>query len=306
MNFNSFVFSAPQSSYDKETFQEELIWVPRKKKMASEPQNVKVRAASQDKAIIKRSSVRKFSRVYKISHEDANIVDTQEISTRIQACMQSLEFTEKEQREEFDLHDISFSKPSPYSRGASPKANSGKCLDVQAVQTKLIEEDLNSKDICVSGLNPIKKHHHSLENVKGCPELKTKKTSKSIGCFSFLGRRKSTKGISAENDQSRNSSRLLKRSSITEMSISTSKRSHFAETITYIRATQTGGTQNNYGAEAVQQGGIPCLFLKNKPPTAKYLIYFHANSEDICLAYDLLDHLKQKLKVLRKSLTLKL
>jgi len=42
---------------------------------------------------------------------------------------------------------------------------------------------------------------------------------------------------------------------------------------------------------------IPCLFLPFFRGSTKLLIYFHGNAEDVGLAYDLLEHLKNSLMI---------
>jgi len=42
---------------------------------------------------------------------------------------------------------------------------------------------------------------------------------------------------------------------------------------------------------------FPCLLLQTKYPSSKILLYFHGNGEDINLAYDLLEHLRNHLNV---------
>ncbi len=42
---------------------------------------------------------------------------------------------------------------------------------------------------------------------------------------------------------------------------------------------------------------IPCLFLPYARGSSKLLLYFHGNAEDVGLAYDLLDHLRNSLTV---------
>ena len=42
---------------------------------------------------------------------------------------------------------------------------------------------------------------------------------------------------------------------------------------------------------------IPCLYLPYTQGSSKLIIYFHGNAEDLGLAYELLDHLKNSLKV---------
>ena len=45
------------------------------------------------------------------------------------------------------------------------------------------------------------------------------------------------------------------------------------------------------------QEHIPCLYLPYDDPSSKILIYFHANAEDIGVAYDLLLLIGEQLKV---------
>ena len=42
---------------------------------------------------------------------------------------------------------------------------------------------------------------------------------------------------------------------------------------------------------------IPCLYLPYLSGSSKILIYFHGNAEDLGLAYELLDHLRNNLKI---------
>jgi hypothetical protein len=42
---------------------------------------------------------------------------------------------------------------------------------------------------------------------------------------------------------------------------------------------------------------IPCLYLPYTKGSCKILLYFHGNAEDVGLAYELLEHLKNTLKV---------
>lgn len=43
---------------------------------------------------------------------------------------------------------------------------------------------------------------------------------------------------------------------------------------------------------------VPCLFMPYSKGSSKLLFYFHGNAEDLGLAYELLEHLKQTLKVI--------
>ena len=42
---------------------------------------------------------------------------------------------------------------------------------------------------------------------------------------------------------------------------------------------------------------IPCLFLPSDDRATKILIYFHANAEDIGLAFDMLHHVGQRMQM---------
>ena len=45
--------------------------------------------------------------------------------------------------------------------------------------------------------------------------------------------------------------------------------------------------------QELSKTNIPCLYLESYQPTSQLIVYFHANAEDIGLAYPLLETLRR-------------
>lgn len=267
MNLNRIIFPAPRASYNRNTFDDELIWIPKNNHTTTQTSKTKFRSKSQEKTSKETNQTTKQLLCKKIILQNKQTIETEvrEEPTYVNIYQNESETTE---RDRFEIKDRDFYKLLPYLR----QPNEYTALDEHPQRSV-------KKNRCRSERQGRRrKYAESSESRSSSREaasatLKNSK-KKGIGNFSLFGfmKKKNRKDLgdfpSAKNKS--NAKSFVKLDEISE----------------------------GKSAKAIdEKDSIPCLMLKNRVPTKKILIYFHANSEDLFLCYDLLDHLKKTLKV---------
>lgn len=313
MNLNKLVFPAPLSSYDTETLEGQLVWIPRRESQTNKRTNKKSRSKSYEKISQEKKeqarcpNAKKFTRRIATGDEFGSF-KPEGRSVRIGSYSKLEDNINRSKLDDIILEDLPTTTDSSNTRRTSlhldsPTTFRPPCRAYRVIPHSKSKSALDSYTL--ANLEEKKKsgmYLHKLEKAKNCDTRPRAKNNG--GCFAFFtGGRKRVKSDDEEKAEEHVGRvvRNMTRKQTKSMSKSMVNSDSFdcSESVSPTKPCKSSKKDGyvTMNKKAATKSYIPSLIIQHNCPNAQILIYFHANHEDIYQSYDLLAHLQRTLKV---------